>query len=184
DLADQFQFKELIERQARLLSGGYARRVEIAKALIAKPAFILLDEPSTGLDPKSRLDLFAWLRSIQKENGTTVVWISHLTDEVQRMDRVVMLHQGHVVCDGQPSQLIGQLQYFYISAKLKDASVVERLETVAENVSLQGEDLQLRINKSDLELVISFLVPCVEHFMYREANLEDVYLEKTGVPIL
>lgn len=175
------QFDLILDRQVKLLSGGYARRSEIAKALIHDPVFILLDEPSAGLDPKSKLELLAWLNQVQHDSNATVVWISHLTDEVQKMDRVIMLSDGKVVCDGVPSELVGQLDCYCIQAKIKNPNIVDQINTVGRDISVQGEKIQFRIDKSQLKEVMGFLIPSVEHFTYREPNLEDVYLEKTGV---
>ncbi|MCB0271537.1 MAG: ABC transporter ATP-binding protein [Bdellovibrionales bacterium] len=180
-LATQFQFDLMLSRRVKYLSGGYARRVEIAKSLIHQPKIILLDEPSTGLDPKSRLDLFQWIELIKTRRDITVVWISHYTDEVQKMDRVVMLHEGKIVCDGKPHELVNQLSYFHVQAKMKSDHVIDAIEGIAQDIALQGDRLSFRIEKDQLHQSLTTIIPHVEFFMYREPNLEDVYLEKTGV---
>ena len=82
------------------LSGGLKRRVEIAKSLLHSPRFLLLDEPSTGLDPGARLDLWEVLTRLQREQGVTVLVTTHLMDEAERCDRLAILDRGRIVaCD-------------------------------------------------------------------------------------
>ncbi|PZQ11622.1 MAG: ABC transporter ATP-binding protein [Ancylobacter novellus] len=91
--------------KARALSGGQMRRVEIARALLHGPAFLLLDEPTTGLDIGSRRTLLDEVRRLIREDGIGVLWATHLTDEIAAADRVVVLHQGKVLAKGAPSEL-------------------------------------------------------------------------------
>lgn len=180
-LAAQFQIDLILDRPVYRLSGGFARRVEIAKAMIHGPRLILLDEPSTGLDPKARLDLFEWLVQVKHGSDVTVIWVSHLTDEVQKMDRVIMLHEGNITCDGSPHMLIDELEYVHIHAKLKDPEALDKIESFAKDISLNGDQVQCRVIKNKLQESIDILLPSVEHMSYREPNLEDVFLERTGV---
>lgn len=89
----------------RALSGGQMRRVEIARALLHGPAFLLLDEPTTGLDIGSRRTLIEEVRRLIREDGIGVLWATHLTDEIAAADRVVVLHQGRVMANGSPQEL-------------------------------------------------------------------------------
>lgn len=91
--------------KVRALSGGQMRRVEIARALLHEPAFLLLDEPTTGLDIGSRRTLMEEVRRLIKEDGIGVLWATHLTDEIATADRVVVLHEGKVMARGSPQEL-------------------------------------------------------------------------------
>jgi ABC-2 type transport system ATP-binding protein len=91
--------------KVRALSGGQMRRVEIARALLHGPAFLLLDEPTVGLDIGSRRTLIDEVRRLIKEDGIGVLWATHLTDEIAVADRVVVLHQGRVMAKGSPQEL-------------------------------------------------------------------------------
>ncbi len=90
---------------ARTLSGGNRRRVELARALLHRPTILLMDEPTVGLDPASRRDLSVHVRRLCSEQGLGVLWATHLVDEVEQADRVVLLDQGRVLQDGTPSEL-------------------------------------------------------------------------------
>jgi ABC-2 type transport system ATP-binding protein len=99
----------LIERahdKAAQLSGGNRRRLELARALLHDPRLLLMDEPTVGLDPKSRSDLIKLMLSMRSERKVAVLWATHLCDEVDDADRVVVLHRGRVLADTKPAQLV------------------------------------------------------------------------------
>jgi ABC-2 type transport system ATP-binding protein len=91
------------------LSGGLARRAEIAKALLPAPRLLLLDEPTTGLDPGVRADLWRDLRALREARGTTIVLTTHLMDEAEACDRVAILDSGRVLLSGHPGDLTAAL---------------------------------------------------------------------------
>ena len=92
--------------QARSLSGGQRRRVELARALLHRPQFLLMDEPTVGLDPSSRRDLLSYVLQLRQERQMAVLWASHLVDEAEQADRVIVLHKGEVLTTGAPDRLV------------------------------------------------------------------------------
>ena len=94
------------KEKVRELNGGHRRRVEIARALLHEPRLLLLDEASVGLDPASRLALNQHVRSLCREHGISVLWTTHLLDEVQPDDALMILHQGRLVASGQLDDLL------------------------------------------------------------------------------
>lgn len=94
--------------KVRNLSGGQARRVEIARSLLHQPALLLLDEPTVGLDIGSRESVIKIVRSLVKSEGLGVLWATHLFDEVQPSDLIVVLHKGRVLFSGTVPELLGQ----------------------------------------------------------------------------
>jgi ABC-2 type transport system ATP-binding protein len=98
-----------LDRPARELSGGNRRKVELVRANLHRPPVLLMDEATVGLDPKSRHDLLASLRADVRERGTCVLWATHLVEEAEAADRVLVLHRGELLADGTPPQVTSLL---------------------------------------------------------------------------
>jgi ABC-2 type transport system ATP-binding protein len=94
--------------KVRNLSGGQMRRVEIARALLHRPRLLVLDEPTVGLDIKARADILATVHELVAKEGVCVLWATHLVDEINPEDGVVVLHQGRMLAHGPVSQVIAQ----------------------------------------------------------------------------
>ena len=94
-----------LARTVRELSGGNRRKVELVRALLHHPQVVLMDEPTVGLDPKSRRDLMAAIRRDVQERQSTVLWATHLVEEAQAADRVLVLHRGKLLADGTPAEV-------------------------------------------------------------------------------
>ena len=94
-----------LDRPVRELSGGNRRKVELVRALLHRPAVLLMDEPTVGLDPKSRRDLLAAVKADVAARQTTVLWATHLVEEAEAADRVVVLHKGQLLADGRPDDV-------------------------------------------------------------------------------
>src|SRR6185369_2263050 len=93
--------KDLVET----LSGGLRRRVEIAKALLHRPKVLLMDEASSGLDPAARRDLSRHVENLRDQDNVTILLTTHILEEADRCDRLILLHQGNIVAQGSPSEL-------------------------------------------------------------------------------
>jgi len=96
------------DEKVRVLNGGHRRRVEIARALIAKPALLLLDEPTVGLDPSTRRNLVAFLHDLAQKDGTGILWATHLVDEIWPEDEVVVMSNGRIAARGTPQQIMSE----------------------------------------------------------------------------
>ena len=98
-----------LDRPVRELSGGTRRKVELVRALLHRPDVVLMDEPTVGLDPQSRHDLLAGIRADVATRGSTVLWATHLVEEAQGADRVLVLHRGRLLADGTPAEVASVL---------------------------------------------------------------------------
>ena len=94
--------------RARTLSGGQRRRIELARALLHRPQFLIMDEPTVGLDPSSRRDLLSYVLQLKQERQMAILWASHLVDEAEQADRVIILHKGQILTAGEPEKLVQQ----------------------------------------------------------------------------
>ncbi|WP_339752980.1 ABC transporter ATP-binding protein [uncultured Marinobacter sp.] len=97
---ERFGLLDRASEAVRQLNGGHRRRVEIARALLHEPSLLLLDEPTVGLDVASRKALNEHVRTLCEEDGLTLLWATHLIEEVREDDRVLILHQGQLLADG------------------------------------------------------------------------------------
>lgn len=165
------------------LSGGLKRRVELAKGILHRPRLLLMDEPSTGLDPASRLDLWRAIKELQKRHGVTVLMTTHLLEEADKADRIAIMDRGKTVAIGPPRELRADLGQQVLSIQ------TNRQEDVAswltdQDVSVQRVDEQLRIvGKQAVDLV----APLSTHFgeaiqtlTLGQPSLEDVFVARTG----
>jgi ABC-2 type transport system ATP-binding protein len=108
-LLEQLGLPQAWDTTVRALSGGNRRKVELARALLHKPALILMDEPTVGLDPKSRRDLLEAITQQVRGHQRMVLWATHLVEETLQADRVLVLNRGQLVADGSPEEVRQQL---------------------------------------------------------------------------
>ncbi len=165
------------------LSGGLRRRVELAKSLLHKPKIILLDEPSTGLDPAARQDLWEHLMTL-KADGATILTTTHLMDEGDRCDRVAILDQGKIVALGAPSALKAEIGGDVITIETDDASGLRDEITRRFGVTPQAFGSVLRLERAAGH---AFIPQLVEAFPGRlktvslsRPSLEDAFLHHAG----
>ncbi|MEA2855739.1 MAG: type transport system ATP-binding protein [Methylobacteriaceae bacterium] len=100
------EMRERAHDKARVLSGGQMRRIEIARALLHRPSLLLLDEPTVGLDVNARKGIIRYVRELVREENIGVLWTTHLIDEVDRTDDLIILHRGRVLAKGIAGDLV------------------------------------------------------------------------------
>lgn len=105
-LLAQIDMGDRLHDKARSLSGGQMRRIEIVRALLHRPPLLLLDEPTVGLDIQSRAEILATIRELVHSEGVSVFWATHLIDEVEGSDQVVILDKGRVLADGTADDIV------------------------------------------------------------------------------
>ncbi|MCR9056462.1 MAG: ATP-binding cassette domain-containing protein [Rhodobacteraceae bacterium] len=104
---EQVNMAERAGEKARALNGGHRRRMEIARALLHDPVVLLLDEPTVGLDAETRNSITGHVHNLASEQGLTVLWATHLVDEVRANDQLVVLHEGRIQADGSAAEIAG-----------------------------------------------------------------------------
>jgi len=192
ELLDQFGLAEAAGRPARTYSGGMRRRLDIATVLVHRPAVLFLDEPTTGLDPEGRADLWAALTRLAGQNGTTILLTTHYLEEAdQYAARVAIVDRGRVVAEGTPDQLKAELQGDSVLLELEDPGRVEQAEKAlashpeVREVTAHGPVVRTRVADGPraLPAVLAGLeaagVPVLSVKVAR-ASLDDVYLHHAG----
>ena len=105
EVLERLDMAERVRERARDLNGGHRRRLEIARALMHRPRLLLLDEPTVGLDARSRAAITAHVHALAREDGIAVLWATHLVDEVAPADRAIILHHGAILQSGRADAL-------------------------------------------------------------------------------
>tara|TARA_A100001011_G_C14285751_1_gene833623 strand:+ start:117 stop:857 length:741 start_codon:yes stop_codon:yes gene_type:complete len=101
-----YSLESKIKSKIRTLSGGERRKVELIRSLIHKPKILLMDEPTVGLDPKSRKDLLSKILNLKNKKKLSILWATHLVDEADKADKVIVLDKGKIIISGKPKDLI------------------------------------------------------------------------------
>ena len=171
-------------RSPKNCPGGMRRRVELAKGLLHRPQLLLLDEPSTGLDPGARSDLWKYLQQIRTTDGVTIVLTTHLLEEAERADRIAIMHEGHLAA------LIRRLlcRHRWVAIQLRfEPNILHNSPThsarkfACEVVVLENT---VRLEQPDGHLWIARLVEAfpreIETITLGKPTLEDVFIDRTG----
>jgi ABC-2 type transport system ATP-binding protein len=180
----EFNLRDRARDLVETLSGGLQRRVEIAKCLLHRPELLLLDEPSTGLDPGARIDLWQTLYRLRDQQDVTVLLTTHLMEEAERCDRVAIIDHGKIVASGAPEVLRAEIGGDVISARTKDATTLaERIvESLGVEVSVLNDEV--RIEQPEGASFITRLVEAfpgaIDSVTLAKPTLEDVFIAKTG----
>ncbi|MBX3437533.1 MAG: ABC transporter ATP-binding protein [Planctomycetaceae bacterium] len=167
------------------LSGGLKRRVEIAKSLLHEPRILLLDEPSTGLDPGARHDLWRYLHQLRTESEVTVLVTTHLMEEAERCDRLGLLNLGELVALGTPDELRTSVGGDCITIRTTAAiGDLQRRIHDRFHVDVQEIDGALRIERTDGHELVRDLVSAfpqeIKSVSFGKPTLEDVFIQRTG----
>lgn len=175
--------KEYVET----LSGGMQRRVELAKGLIHSPQVLLLDEPSTGLDPGARRDMWQYLRTLRDQEGVSILVTTHLMEEAEHCDRLAILSQGKLVALGSPMELKsaigGDVVLFETANEDLARSLAERMSTrFGVQPSVMGATV--RLERPDGHRLVTAVVEAfpgeIDGISVARPSLEDVFIQRTG----
>lgn len=181
---EAFRLWDRRHERVEKLSGGLQRRVELAKGILHKPRLLLLDEPSTGLDPAARLEFWYFLRRILRSAPMCAILTTHLTDEADRCDRVLIMDRGEALAMGSPGELKGELGGDIVVLQSSDLQKLRR--KVHRHFRLDGTlsntELHLRVpgGAEVLPRLVRSFPELIESATLRKPSLEDVFLHRTG----
>lgn len=185
--AEALGLSDRLSDRVQSLSGGLQRRVEIAKCLLPRPRVLLLDEPSTGLDPAAREGLRVTLERVRRESGVTVVMTTHLLEEAERCDRVAILHRGRLVACETPAELRGRLgtDVAVVSGPEPESLAARVREMFGWPLSIRGEHLRVEVPAGGdaAGRLVSALGAAADTVTVGRPTLEDVFLDLTGEPL-
>jgi len=192
EVLDDLQLGEKADAFVGKLSGGQRQRLAVATALVGNPKILFLDEPTTGLDPQSRRQLWDIVRNFQRGGGT-VLLTTHYMDEAERLcDRLAIVDHGQIIAEGTPSDLIERLGghhmvEFEATGNSGDGAALDTWRALPGVESLRQDDGLISLTVREPHRTIPALLEAVEqqgsqllHLTTRQASLEDVFVNLTG----
>jgi len=191
EVLGELELTEKADAWVGKLSGGQKQRLAVATALVGNPRILFLDEPTTGLDPQSRRQLWEIVRGFQKKGGT-VLLTTHYMDEAERLcDQLAIVDHGQIIAEGTPPDLIERLGghhvvEFALSGESNGKSV-RSWSTLPSVESVRNDEEMICLNVREPHLTIPALLAAInqqgrqlEHLNTRQASLEDVFVRLTG----
>ena len=177
--------EEYAGQRFKTLSGGQKRKAEIARALFNSPRVLFLDEPTTGLDPKTRMEVWNVLHNIRRESGMTIFLTTHYMEETSNADKVIIIHKGQRVCEGSPAELKAKYSHDKLLITPYDAENLER------NLSMHGFEFEkttdtYRVKVQSTATSIELLYALKDNVRYYESvkgSMDDVFLNAVGEEI-
>lgn len=192
ELLEQFELSDAADRLVRTYSGGMRRRLDLAAALVARPPVLFLDEPTTGLDPRSRIDMWEVIRELIS-GGTTLLLTTQYLEEADRLaDDIVVIDQGRVIAHGDPDALKSQVGGERLELVIESASDLDRARSILGELAVGEVQVEEHIRKlvapvsGGAEVLIAALRKldadgvAVVDVGLRRPTLDDVFLTLTG----
>ena len=178
ELLERFDLSDAAKRPASTYSGGMRRRLDLAAALVAKPPVIFLDEPTTGLDPRSRLGLWETIESLVDE-GTTVLLTTQYLDEADRLaDRIAVIDRGRVIADGTPDELKDMVGGERLEVHLSDASKADRAVALLSSMSEETPVFEEGSVKLTVRRRKGAIVEAVQRLQAEDIGIDDLGLRR------
>ena len=178
ELAEKLCFKDLMTRTVGKLSGGQRRRIDVARALLHKPEVLILDEPTTGLDPQTRKTLWEVIRDLRLHDGMTVFLTTHYMEESADADYVIILDSGKIAAEGTPLELKNRYTGDFVTVYNADEQTVKTLGFPYEKIR-DAFRIAVKDTAEARDLIIKH--PAVfSDFEITKGKMDDVFLAVTG----
>lgn len=178
DLASLLDFKDLFKRSVGKLSGGQRRRIDVARALLHDPKILILDEPTTGLDPQTRKILWSVIENYRKERGMTVFLTTHYMEETADADYVVILDAGKIVAEGTPLDLKNRYTGDFVIVYHAEEEKIKSLGLPYEIVR-DGFRIEVKNTCEARDLIVAH-PDLFTDFEITKGKMDDVFLSATG----
>lgn len=177
-LTEAFELEKILNKPLKKLSGGQRRRVDIARALIHEPQILILDEPTTGLDPQTRKRIWEVIRNLRKEHGLTVFLTTHYMEEASEADYVLILDKGKISAEGTPLELKNKYTYDYVTLYNADEQAVKKMGVDYEK---KREAYKIKVeNTSKVTELICKFPEVFKDYEITKGKMDDVFLNVTG----
>ncbi|KKW74253.1 daunorubicin resistance ABC transporter, ATP-binding protein [Lactococcus cremoris] len=191
ELLKQFSLTEAKDKSISAFSGGMRRRLDLAVSLITKPPLIFLDEPTTGLDPRTRGEMWKTIRELVKGGSTIVLTTQYLDEADQLADRIAIIDHGSVIAQGTPSELKNILgETTFELSLIKSSQIKQAKEMIEQKFNIEvivlPEFATLSIKVTDTKIMTQILLLletehiAINEFETRKPTLDEVFLELTG----
>ena len=177
-LCEKLEFKGLLKRTVGKLSGGQRRRIDIARALLHDPKILILDEPTTGLDPQTRNVLWRVIDDLRKENGMTVFLTTHYMEEAADADYVIILDSGKIAAEGSPLELKNRFTGDYITIYGTDETEIKKLGVEYEALK-DSFKILVPNTSAATELIVKY-PEIFKDYEIIKGKMDDVFLAATG----
>lgn len=178
ELSDMFELEEIKNQKVMNLSGGQRRRVDIARAIIHNPEFLILDEPTTGLDPNTRKKLWNIIKGLRERNGLTVFLTTHYMEEAADADFIIIIEKGKIITEGTPLDLKNKYAKDIISIYNIDEESIKRLNLPYTKIR-DGYKLEIDNTSYATELIINNK-DIFKDYEIIKGKMDDVFLNATG----
>lgn len=184
-LVDMLGLQPFLKRPLGKLSGGQRRRVDIARAMVHDPKILILDEPTTGLDPQTRIAVWELINKLRKDTGMTVFLTTHYMEEAENTSYAVIMNKGNIIAEGTPIQLKNKYSGDYVIIYTKKSDAIEKL-LIHENrkFSYITDNSFYRVVVKDSTDAIQFIEnhkDLLKDFEVEKGSMDDVFLNITGV---
>ena len=184
EVSEQLGVADRLQNKVHELSGGLRRRVELAKSLLHCPRLLIMDEPTTGLDPSARSDLWNYIRRLQQSTGMTVFLTTHLLEEADQADRIAILNEGELVALNKPEILRSELGGDVITIESQTPEALLELLSSEADLDARLIDGQIRITGQSDAFLVSDLhrkyKSHIQQISVGKPSLEDVFITRTG----